>query len=167
MLPLDDPRWQTYEGGYRIRYDVSAALKRLFQHGATPELWDELWHQLHHQGDVGAASYAAVPYLLEYARHSDKLDWNSFGLISTIELARPHNPAVPEELADAYFTAIRTIPVVVGTHVDQDWDALATQTIVSCIALARGQRVLGRVYLQLSEDAAKQWLTGELGHEFE
>jgi hypothetical protein len=30
--------------------------------------WNILWDDLHHQGDVGEASYAVVPYLAEYAR---------------------------------------------------------------------------------------------------
>jgi hypothetical protein len=51
-------------------------------------IFEELWNELHHQNDVGEASYAAVPYLLEFARKSEKLDWNVFALISTIELSR-------------------------------------------------------------------------------
>jgi len=167
MLPLDDPRWQSYQSGYRMPYDASIPLKHLLEHGASAELWDELWQKLHHQGDVGTAAYAAVPYLLEYTKRTPHLDWNVFGLISTIELARPHNPVVPDELADTYFTAIRAIPEVVGMHPDHDWDSLATQSIISCIALARGQRLLAQIYIQLDEEMAKHCLMNEFGYEFE
>src|SRR4051794_35770324 len=102
MLPLDDPRWQTYRGGYRAPYDASPALRRLFDEGATPELWDELWEDLHHQNDVGSASYAAVPWLVEFLRRCPKLDWNPLGMIAVIELARPSNPPVPPELGESY-----------------------------------------------------------------
>ncbi len=167
MLPLDDPRWQSYESGYRLLYDASVPLRQLLEHGASVELWDELWQELHHQGDLGSASYAAVPYLLKYAEHSPKLDWNVFGLIATIELTRPRNSPVPAELTEAYFSAIRSIPVVVGTHPDHAWDAVATRSIVSCIALARDQRLLAQISLELDEEATKHWLENELGYELE
>lgn len=40
-------------GGYRIPYDASAPLIQL---EAGRHVWDELWNELHHQGDVGDAS---------------------------------------------------------------------------------------------------------------
>jgi hypothetical protein len=48
MLPLDDPKWQSYTGGYRVPYDASAPLRRLLEQGGSAELWDELWQELHH-----------------------------------------------------------------------------------------------------------------------
>jgi hypothetical protein len=100
MLPLDDPRWRSYTGGYRVPYDASLPLRRLFEEGATSELWDELWQELYHQRDVGPASLAAVPWLLEYARQQPELDWNPFGLIAVIELERVRycrNSPMPSE----------------------------------------------------------------------
>jgi hypothetical protein len=70
MLPLDDPPWKTLTGGYQVPYDVLVPLHKLFERDASKELWDESWQELHHQGDLGTASYAAVPHLLEYARRS-------------------------------------------------------------------------------------------------
>src|SRR6188472_219744 len=117
MLPLDDPRWQSYKGGYRVPYDASPALRRLLTDGPDDELWEELWNELHHQGDLHQASYAAVPWLVEFIRCSPKLDWNAVGLIATIELERDQhrNPAVAEELSAGYDAAIRSLPEVLGT----------------------------------------------------
>src|SRR5207248_41909 len=109
MLPLDDPKWATYNGGYRIPYDASVPLSRLMRDGASDELWDELWQNLHHQGDVGPASFAAIPWLLEFVRRSPVMDWNAIGLIAVIELERPHycrNRKMPEELVGGYFQAL-------------------------------------------------------------
>jgi hypothetical protein len=122
---------------------------------------------LHHQGDLGPASYAAVPHLLEFARRSPRLDSNVFGLIAVIELERPSNPNVPECLAAGYFRAIKELPAVVGNHPQQEWEEILTRHIVCCIALARGQRVLARVYLEMGPDAAQQWLRGEIGYKVE
>lgn len=167
MLPLDDPRWQHYSGGYRMPYDASRPLRRLLDREPPEPLFDELWQELHHQGDVDAASYAATPYLLTYAQQSTTLNWSIFALISTIELARPNNPPPPPELTEAYFRAIHHIPAVVGQHPQQQWDDLLTQSIVSCIALARGQRVFARAYLEFHFDAARAWLRDAVGGDFE
>lgn len=112
MLPLDDPRWADYDGGRREPYDASGTLRRLLAGGAGPTLWEELWDELHHQGDVDTAAYASVPWLLEFARRGSTLDWNVFGLVGCIELERParRNPSVPPELRSAYFQAIENIP---------------------------------------------------------
>lgn len=114
MLPLNDSRWQTYLGGYRVPYDASSALRQLLDDGATKELWEELWNELHHQDDVDQASYAAVPWLVEFTRRSLKLDWNALALVAVIELARPSNPGVQTELSDAYFAALRSLPEILG-----------------------------------------------------
>ena len=167
MLPLDDFRWKTLAGGYRVPYDVSVPLRALFERGASKELWDELWQELHHQGDVGPASYAAVSHLLEFARRSPRLDWNVFGLIAVIELQRPSNPGVPGFLAAGYLRAIKELPAVVGSHPQRKWDGVLTRHIVCCVALARGQRALARVYLEMGPDAAQQWLRDEIGYELE
>ncbi len=157
-LPLEDPRWQQYEGGYRLPYDASAALKRLMTEGPSALLWMELWQQLHHQGDVGSASYAAVPHLLAWAQQAATLDWNTLSLVATIELARPNNPCPPEELEAGYFEAIRAIPNWIGSHPDKAWDQLLTRAIVSCIALAKGHRTLAEAYLEMDEHEAGVFL---------
>jgi hypothetical protein len=144
MLPLDDPRWASYTGGYRVPYDASVPLRRLFEEGGTPELWDELWQELYHQGNVGPASFAAVPWLLEYIRRSSELDWNPFGLIAVIEMERLRhcrNEPIPVELVESYNNAIALLPQVTSTHSQKKWSPILMQHIVACIALSRGQRV--------------------------
>jgi hypothetical protein len=143
-------------------------LRRLFSEGPSDELWNDLWDELHHQGDVGPASFAAVPYLLEYARRGPTLDWNVFGLIAVIELERvPYcrNRRMPQELTEAYFTAIAQLPEVVATHPQKEWGPELTQHIVTCIALARGQRMLARAYLEMDKEAAITWLQNEIGYD--
>jgi hypothetical protein len=61
MLSLEDRKWQEFHGGYRVSYDASVALRSI-QDGI--DVWDELWEELHHQGDVDIASYASVPQLV-------------------------------------------------------------------------------------------------------
>jgi hypothetical protein len=168
MLPLDDPRWQSYKGGYRMVYDASPGIRRLLESGPTEELWEEFCTELHHQGDVHQASYAAVPWLVEFIRRSPKIDWNALALIATIELERNQhrNPAVRKELATGYFGAIKALPAVLGNHSDKEWSELVIQPAVACIALARGQRWLGRAYFELDRHTAGRWFSEEFGWTF-
>lgn len=85
MLNLDDPKWKELNGGYRTPYDASIALREL---EAGEDAWDELWQELHHQGDVGEASYAAVPHLVRIAGAASEIDRNLFSLVATIEIER-------------------------------------------------------------------------------
>jgi hypothetical protein len=168
MLPLDDTRWQSYRGGYRVPYDASAGLQRLLADGPDEELWEEFWTELHHQGDVDQASYAAVPWLVEFIRRSPRIDWNALALIATIELERDQhrNPMVAKELAADYFAAIKSLPAVLGTHPDEDWSELVVQSAAACIAVSRGQRWFARAYFELDRDTAGRWFSEEFGWDF-
>ncbi len=168
MLPLDDTRWSSYLGGYRVPYDASVGLRSLLAGEPPNPIWEEFWNELHHQGDVHQASYAAVPWLIEFIRRSLKLDWNPVGLVATIELQRDQlrNPTVAPELADNYFMAIRSLPEVLGTHPDRDWGEYVVGPAVTCIALARGQRWFARAYFELDRDTAGRWFTEEFGWDF-
>jgi ParB-like chromosome segregation protein Spo0J len=66
--------------------------------GDADSLWEELWNELHHQGDIGEASYAALPQLVHICQTRKLIDWNLFALAATIEVCRrrPPNPPVPE-----------------------------------------------------------------------
>ena len=163
MLALNDLKWQAYEGGYRVPYDASVLLRQLFEQGATADLWEEFWSELHHQGDVGPASYAAVPWLVKFVQRSERLDWNPLALIAVIELERPTNPAIPPELAVSYHQAIRELPSILGTHPDQDWDEHVTRSAVACVALARGQRWYAKACFEMDRDTASRWFSEEFG----
>ena len=163
MLSLDDPAWKTYKGGRRELYDASRPLRQLVSGESSAPIFEELWDALHHQGDVDSASYAAIPYLVDFARRSFRLDWDIFGLIAVIELERPHNPQPPPELADDYYRTIQDLPVIICSHPYREWDDLSTRALVSCIALAQGQRLLARLYLEMTREAAAKWLNQELG----
>jgi len=79
-LLLADPKWGELEGGYKgALYNASAALKQLEQAETllgVNNIYKELWNELHHQGDVGLASYYAVPHLVRIAKQSKLVDYN-------------------------------------------------------------------------------------------
>lgn len=85
--------------GYGVPYDPWPILERL---GSDHEsAIDELWENLYHQGDVGSASYAAVPKLVEAGELS---------LVAAIEVARQseHNPPIPSPIKTDYHQALNS-----------------------------------------------------------
>ena len=106
-LAFDDPRWDALHGGYRISYELRPALTRLGTPSGVDAAWTELWDGLHHQGDVGEASYAAVPQLVHIHAERHVPDWNTFALVTWIEIVRQRNenPPVPDWLRVPYDAA--------------------------------------------------------------
>src|ERR1700733_9584133 len=111
MLSLDDNRWNNLTGGYRTKCDPRPLLAQLESEQNKETAWNELWEELHHQGDVGEASYASVPHLVRIHRANGAVDWNPYAIVAIIELARGKgdNPQVPTWLEEDYLPAIREL----------------------------------------------------------
>jgi hypothetical protein len=126
--------------------------------GDREEAWGGLWNELHHQGDVGEASYAAVPLLVQSHRKRGGPDWNVYALVSTIELARtePQNPAIPEWLADDYFRAIQELASLGIQEIASAEDRESVRAILSIIALAKGIRLHAKFLLSYEEDELRE-----------
>jgi hypothetical protein len=154
MLSLDDERWSSLEGGYRIKFDPRPLLLRLEAGRNVDTVWHELWEELHHQGDVGEASYAAVPHLVRIHRQRGFVDWNTYGMVATIELARGqgNNPAVPKWLEEDYFAAIQELAKLGSGEVLQAEGQVAVRAILSILAIAKGARTHGRFLADYSDD---------------
>jgi hypothetical protein len=164
MISLDNEIWNELLGGYQVAYNPVECLRRLYNDADDDEAWKELWDELHQQGDIEQASYAAVPHILEIERRAARLNWNGFALIAVIEQCRPVNAAPKEgEIADGYKRAWDELLKVIALHPQKAWDDNLTASILSCIAYSRGQRVIARAALEINERAAREFLKLELG----
>jgi hypothetical protein len=154
MLSLDDNRWGNLTGGYKTRFDPRPLLTRLATGQETASVWHGLWDELHHQGDVGDASYAAVPQLVSIHRERDVVDWNTYGIVAIIELARtePKNPPVPKWLEKDYFSAIQELAKSGASEIMRTEEPEAVRSILSVIAIAKGLRTHGKFLVEYSED---------------
>lgn len=154
MLSFDDPRWSEFDGGYRVRFDPRPILLKLAGGSNTGEVWHELWEELHHQGDVGLASFAAIPHIVQIYKKLGVVDWNAYAMVSIIELARGrgNNPEVPEWLAKDYFAAIRELAAFGLGQIEKTQDAETVCAILSVIALARGLKMHAKFLVSYSED---------------
>jgi hypothetical protein len=161
LLPLDDPRWTTYRGAYnRGPCNVVGLIQRLLRDGTSEGLWKTVWDELHHQGDVGEASYAFVPYLAQYQDTHRELDPQIFYFCVVVDLAQPENgnPPIPQELELSYAMALRALPVLGAEKLRRGCAEHVVMGVAAATALAAGQRLLARAYLDFSRKEAVSFL---------
>ncbi len=164
MLPLDDSKWGTLFGGYQVPYDPSDALQRLLDGDNAEEAIDELGNELCHQGDLGSASYASVPWLVQYLKQCPTLDARVCELILTIEFGRPFNKAsVPDFLQESYERAIQELPEVVLSKRGGSWTDSQVQLAASVLALGRGNAWFARTYYELDRALLNEMIEKEFG----
>ena len=154
MLSIDDPRWSGLEGGYRLPYDPRPSLRTLESDGDQEVVWKEFWSELHHQGDVGTASYAVIPPLVAFHRRTHRLNWNFYAFAAVIELERHRhaNPPVPEWLKADYEQAWTDLVELALQDLAATSDRLLVQTALAVLALGKGAVKLGALLTHLSDD---------------
>jgi hypothetical protein len=147
FLSLEDPRWDELEGGYRrTLYNPAQSLKKLEKAQNIQEvdsIYKELWNELHHQGDVGIASYYALPHLVRIAKQTQLVDFNVLGMVSTIEIQRhKNNPKLPSKLLPNYEEAISELYNLAQVALKQNNNLDCIITALAAISLAKGHRNL-------------------------
>lgn len=154
MISLEDLRWSNMTGGYQTPFDPRPLLKRLETESDTTDTWRELCDELHHQGDVGDASFAAVPFLVRNYRERGGIDWNTYAIVAIIELARNQggNPDVPQWLAEDYFHAIGELAEIGTTEVLRAQATEDVRAILSIIGIHKGLRMHGSFLVKYSEE---------------
>ena len=160
MVSLDDPRWQTLAGGYRTLYDPTPALRRLASDWQDASAWEDLWGELHHQGDVGEASYAAVPVLIAQAAQVARRGWNVYALAATIESERHarRNPPLPNWLEAEYGRGWRELLRLALEDLRATDDLLVVQCALAGVALAKGATQLGTLIGHLDQSELTEFL---------
>lgn len=164
MLSLDDPRWKAYIGAYQVPYDAAGAIRRLLHGPDQKSALDQLENELCHQGDLGSASYASLPWIVEYIRRCPELDARAVGLVLTIEFGRPFNrDQLPEELRDGYDNALRQLPEVVLSKRRGRWDDRQVQVAASVLALGQGNLWFAHTYYELDRAELDHLIQEEFG----
>jgi hypothetical protein len=105
MIDLNDTKWETMHGAYKSPYNPIHIIKILEEDIFSIEAWDLIWENLHHQGDIGEASYAIIPLLVELHKKEKSTDWQLYSYTALIiqESHRKTNPKIPEWL-EVYFS---------------------------------------------------------------
>jgi hypothetical protein len=161
MISLNDPSWKDFDGGYREKYDAAVPLSRLEGGiGELDSIWSELWENLHHQGDIGIASYAAIPHITRIIQERSIFNFNPFALAVTIELARGQgqNPELPDWLREEYFQALWDMAKYGCDNLNKNWDSSILKSVLSLVAIIKGNRDLGELIIEVDAGYEKDLL---------
>lgn len=160
MLSFDDERWDRLCGGYQVPVDLRPLLTAV-ELGEHPEdAWLALWQEVYHQGDVGEASYAAVPHLVRIYRARGERDWNAISLAGAIELARlgGKGPELPSWGAGAYREALVELARLGLRDVDGTNDKNYIASVLGLVAVINGLHNHGQLLLEYTDDELQELL---------
>jgi hypothetical protein len=121
--------------------------------GDAEQVWKELWQELYHQGDVGEASYAAVPHLVRIHEARGIPEENTYSLVATIEDARQQgtSPPLPANLQYAYHAALRRLLEIGLREFSIAREPLLVSSIIAVLAATKGQLALARIAARFDE----------------
>jgi hypothetical protein len=162
-MDLDNPIWNTLTGGYKDRYNASLPLKKLAAASRQSDfepILDDMWVNLHHQGDVGTASYLAIPQLVSICISKKSLHWKFIGLCVMIENCRldKHNPEIPKEFEDEYFNALTILESYLLQNIKSITDQTSLRLSLALFATVNGQPGLGKAIEIMDDDLLAEFL---------
>jgi hypothetical protein len=163
MITLDDTLWKELKGGYKSTYDVSVPLRRLEATTDNKEIeniYDELWNELHHQGDVHLASYLAIPQLVRIARLKNLFNWNVLAICATIEQQRHlgKNPALPPLYEHYYQNGLAELKKFIVDNIGSIKDEVTFRSALSALAACNRHIKLSKAIIEMSDDVLDEFL---------
>ena len=165
MLALDSSRWSELTHAYGSAKNIPALLSAAEPLPQCSSSKDEpyfgLWSALCHQGDVYAASYAALPHLVEIIRTSPgRLVVTLVDLVGCIEMARlqGRGPAIPDDLSASYTAALARLPDLAVLLLSEPRGEDECRAILSALAAAQGHPRLAAAISELTPEIAEQLL---------
>jgi hypothetical protein len=163
MLELDDARWAELHHAYGAAFDIPPLLRQLkctSSSTGSEEPWFTLWSSLAHQGDVYAASFAAVPHIIKILTHDPVTsDPSFFQFPAWVEICRQRNSvAIPDYLSAGYFLALGKLPSLIAAAATRAWDDTSLCCALSAIAAAKGHIAVAEAVLELDTKTAEAFL---------
>jgi hypothetical protein len=154
MLSLDSSIWKSLKGGYGEFYDASILLKELEvtqEINRIQEIMNELWSNLHHQGDVDLASYLSLPHLIRIGIQNNIELPDILGLVAVIEIQRhSNNPNLPLEYLEDYQKQIKNVLQLITQNQKSNWTKDYTVCATAAIAAVNGQIDLAEMIMKIN-----------------
>ena len=163
MLSLDSAKWSELKHAYGSASDMPDLLRQLESLPSSEgdsEPWFSIWSALAHQGDVYPASFAAVPHVIYFLSKSPlKADFSYFQFPAWVEICRVKNSVpVPDELQEAYFSALSQLPGLVAAASDRKWDDSFLACALSAIAASKGFVNIAEAVLEIDAEVADDFM---------
>ena len=164
MLALDSPRWAELRTAYGDTVDVPAMLRDLESvpnsRDFRDEPWFSMWSALAHQGNVYAASFAAGAHVVRvHASAPEGAGSDYFDFPTWVEICRRRTGTeVPEDLRDAYASALEQLPALAAAAASRPWDEGMLRSVLAAVAVAKGSADIAEVVLELDPETARGFL---------
>jgi hypothetical protein len=155
VMDLDDDRWSDLRGGYKVVYDPRPALRALAARYDDKTIWNELWEELHHQGDVGSASYAAIPEIVRISAEHVPANWATYGLAAVVEEARladERNPPIPNWIEPHYRAAWQMLLRLALRDLAATTDEATATYALAVVAFHRGSLSMARMVMSTDDE---------------
>jgi hypothetical protein len=161
VLSPEDDRWNGLIGGYRVPFDPRPMIRKLEASPEDDKIWSQLIEELYHQGDVGTASYAAIPCLIHVCIAQKILPWQLFALTVFVEEARVHsdNLGLPSWVQDSYLRAIEVLGLASLEALQTKTSDLQTRGMLSVVALWKGLSGYANVLVNFTEKELEELLS--------
>lgn len=161
LFPLDDPRWReldhrNWRDGKRSAWAPDAPfvpdeLAKLVENPADHERFTRLWPYLCSEGTTYAAAYAAVPYIVSFAKRLPPE--KRFEYLSVVGLIVTHSCVeeaasceIKDYLVESYQRALEeALPLITDTLVSAAHDVTEARYLFGSIAALKGHRKLAAV----------------------
>jgi hypothetical protein len=160
MLSLDDGVWKTLKGGYGIPYNPVEIITILESDPESIEGWELVWNELHHQGDIGDASFAVVPYLVDIHKRKHFVDWQIYSFVSLIiqESHRKTNPQVPSWIQEDFTQSLTFLFDLAIEQLRTEKDGLIIRSILGFICLQKGLLKYGALLSSFDESEIMEYI---------
>jgi len=165
MKKLDDNIWKTLKSGYKVLFDPTGIIKKLEKDKNSEEAWESIWDELHHQGDIGDASYAIVPYLIDIHKRKHFEDWQIYSFVSLIiqESHRKTNPKPPEWIKSDYNKSLEVLLEMAFNDLKNANTEELIRAILGFIALQKGLIKYGSLISSCDESEIEEFLEDRMG----
>lgn len=165
MKALDDKIWKELKSGYQILFDPTDIIKTLEKDKNSEEAWESIWEELHHQGDIGEASYAIIPYLIDIHRRKHFDDWQIYSFVSLIiqESHRKTNPQIPTWIEQDYNDSLSELFRIALKDLEEANDELLIRSIIGFIAFTKGLVKYGAIISSYNESEIEEFVEERMG----
>ena len=140
-------------GAYRVPFDVNSVVSKLSAHH-NDSVWETLWENLYHQGDIGEASLYFVSIIAEKVEKLQLLhDWNPVAMVVAIDMARTTNgfSMLPGWVSEVYVKGIAKLSELVTLRLSQPCDHMYLKCALAFVALKNGHRDLAKLIFEVDE----------------
>lgn len=160
MITIEELKKKELYGGYRTKCDAARLVFAVLANPEDTDAWNEFWQELYHQSDIGDASLAVVPILVQGLINKNYRAEHLWAYVSSVEIVkgRRNNPNVPEWLSQSYSEAINNLETYSYQAAPEISDTEILRYVFGFLLLCKGDFLYGQALAELTPDVIEETL---------